>query len=170
MNTKTQINIFIIEDNKAFAHALKANIETAYEKMSINTQIFETGEKCMLKFKEVKPQVVILDYYLNSKHPEAVDGIKILDWIKKENSETNVILLTSDDTLDIAIKSFKHGASDYIVKTETQFTKINYSLSNLFKMIKAKSDVIKFKYTIKLLLYFIALQVAVVIAILIFAT
>ena len=94
----------------------------------------------MEKFKEKKPKVVILDYNLSCEYPNAADGLKVLDWIKKENSETNVIMLTSDDHIDIAVKSFKHGASDYVVKTETKFKKINYSLSNLFKMMEAKSE------------------------------
>jgi hypothetical protein len=72
--------------------------------------------------------------------------------------------------MDIAIKSFKHGASDYVVKTETQFMKINYSLLNLFKMVKAKSEAKRYKNVIRLFLYFIALQVAVIIAILIFVS
>ena len=115
----------------------------------------------------IKPQVVILDYHLNSKYPEAADGIEILDWIKKENHETKVIMLTNDDKIDIAIKSFKHGASDYVVKTETQIMKINYSLSNLFKMIKGMGDAKKYKLTINLLLGFIVLLVAAVVSVLI---
>ncbi len=169
MNTKKQISIFIVEDNKVFTMALKADIETSFANKHIEIHSFETGEACMKKFKEENPQVVILDYHLNSKYPDAADGIKILDWIKKENTETNVIMLTINDNIDIASKSFKHGASDYVVKTETQFMKINYSLSNLFKMMNAKSDAKRYKNVIKLFMYFIALQVGIVIAILIFA-
>ena len=169
MNEKKQISIFIVEDNEIFSLALKANIDTSFANMPIKIHSFETGEVCMEKFKEEKPQVLILDYYLNSKDPDAADGIKILDWIKKENPETYVILLTSNDNIDIALKSFKHGASDYVIKTETQFMQINYSLSNFFNIIKAKSDARKYKYIIRLFLCFIALQLAVVLAILIFA-
>jgi DNA-binding NarL/FixJ family response regulator len=169
MKTKNPINIFIVEDNEVFALALKANIETSFAKQPIKLFSFETGE-AMQNYKEEKPQVVILDYHLNSKLPDAADGIKVLDWIKKDSPETNVIMLTSNDNMDIAIKSFKHGASDYVVKTETQFMKINYSLLNLFKMVKAKSEAKRYKNVIRLFLYFIALQVAVIIAILIFVS
>src|ERR1035441_782872 len=132
MSNKNQINIFIVEDNKVFALALKAGIETTFANMSVKIQLFETGELCMAKFKDEKPPIVILDYHLNGTNPDAVDGIKVLDWIKKENSATNVIMLTADDKIEIAIKSFHHGASDYVVKTETKFNKINYSLLNIF--------------------------------------
>lgn len=102
MKKTNQKTIFIVEDNKVFTLALKADIESAFKNMPINIQSFETGEECMEKFKDENPQIVILDYNLNSQYPDAVDGIKVLDWIKKSNSETNVIMLTGDDSLDIA--------------------------------------------------------------------
>lgn len=169
MSTKNQINIFIVEDNKVFALALKADIEAAFAGKSIKIHSFITGETCMRKFNQVNPQVVILDYHLNSKFTDAEDGIKVLDWIKKENNETNVIMLTSDDHVDIALKSFQHGASDYVVKSETQFRKINYSLFNLFKMMDAKSDVKRYKRMLAAILLSIALIIGGVIAIQIFS-
>lgn len=120
-------------------------------------------------FKKKKPQVVILDYHLNSKYPDAANGIKVLNWIKKVNMETDVIMLTSDDNIDIAVLSLKHGASDYVVKTETKFRKINYSLFNLFKMIEAKKEAKGYKRLVGLMVLCIALMVGAVIAIQIFA-
>jgi two-component system response regulator YesN len=122
----------------------------------------------MEKFKEIKPQIVILDYHLNNRYPDAADGIQVLDWIKKENRETNVVILTNDDNLEIAKKSFKHGASDYVVKTETQFDKINYSLANLFKIIETKRDAKNYKIFFGLFLFLFALLAGVVITIQIF--
>ncbi|HEY0029393.1 MAG TPA: response regulator [Bacteroidia bacterium] len=140
MSNDNQINIFIVEDNTVFRLALKGDIETAFPNKQIKVHAFETGEICMLEFKKIKPQVVILDYNLDSKHPDAVDGIKVLDWIKKEEKKTAVIMLTAQDSIEIALKSFKHGASDYVVKTETKFRKINNALFNLFKTMEAKRE------------------------------
>ncbi|MEK6614742.1 MAG: response regulator [Bacteroidota bacterium] len=170
MNKKNQINIFIVEDNKVFTQALKADIETAFMNMPLKINSFVTGETCMQKFKEEKPQVVILDYHLNSRYPDAADGIKVLDWIKKENYETNVIMLTGDDHIDIALKSFHHGASDYVVKTDSKFRKINFSLLNLFKMMEAKSNVRKYKRLAFVLFLAIAILVGGITAIQIFSS
>lgn len=169
MNKKNQINIFIVDDNNVFTLALKANMESAFVNMPIKIHSFETGEECMQKFKEEKPQVVILDYHLNSKNPDAANGIKVLDWVKKENYNTNVIMLTSDDNIDIAIKSFNHGASDYIVKTDTQFRKIIFSLINLFGMMKAKNDAKRYKHLVIGIVLCVALLIGGITAIQIFA-
>ncbi len=165
MKTNKQTCIFIVEDNKVFTLALKADIEAAFAKIPLRILSFVTGETCMLRIKEEKPQVVILDYHLNSKYPDAVDGIKVLDWIKKESPETSVIMLTSDDNIDIALKSFKHGASDYVVKTETKFRKINYSLFNLIKMAEAKKETKKYKNIVTILFLATAFMLGVIIAI-----
>ena len=159
MKAKNQMNIFIVDDNKVFALALKADIENAFETMFIKIYTFETGEDCMRRFMQVIPELVILDYCLNSKTPDAVDGIKVLDWIKNENPETNVIMLTGDDHIDIALKSFKHGASDYVVKTETQFKKINYSVLNFLKIKDAKNDAKHYKRVVALLFICLTLLV-----------
>ena len=168
MKAKNQMNIFIVDDNKVFALALKADIENAFKTMFIKIYSFETGEDCMRRFMQVIPELVILDYCLNSKTPDAVDGIKVLDWIKNENPETNVIMLTGDDHIDIALKSFKHGASDYVVKTETQFKKINYSVLNFLKIKEAKNHAKHYKRVVALLFICLTLLVGVIITIQIF--
>jgi DNA-binding NarL/FixJ family response regulator len=168
MKTNKKIEIFIVEDNKIFAIALKADLETAFANMPINIQIFGTGEACMESFREERPQVVIMDYHLNSKNPEAADGIKVLDWIKKINPKTNVIILTGDDHIDIALKSFKHGASDYVVKTDTQFRKIIYTLFNLFRIMEAKTETKRYKFLVVGLCIFISMMMGVILAIQIF--
>ncbi|MBC7861877.1 MAG: hypothetical protein IAF38_02820, partial [Bacteroidia bacterium] len=40
---------------------------------------------------------------------------------------------------------FHHGASDYVVKSETQFRKINHSLTTIFKMTNARQETRKYK-------------------------
>lgn len=151
MNAKKKVDIFLVEDDKIFLLALKADIETTFKDMALKIHSFSTGEDCMAKFTQVMPQVVILDYYLNAKYPTAANGIKVLDWIKKETDDTDVIMLTSDDHIDIALESFHHGASDYVVKTSTKFKKINYSLTNIFKLIAARKEAKKYKLLIYLL-------------------
>jgi response regulator of citrate/malate metabolism len=150
--------------------ALKEDIEVTFKNIPVKIHSFYTGETCMLKFTQVMPKIVILDYFLNGKYPTAADGIKVLDWIKKENYETNVIMLTNDDHVDIALDSFHHGASDYVVKTATKFKKINYSLSNIFKIIEAKREVRKYKMLTFILFISMAFLIGGVCAIQIFAS
>lgn len=140
-----EVSIFIIEDNKLFSHALKEDIEIVFGNRQVKVQSFETGELCMSEFRLQPSNIVILDYHLNSKYPLAIDGIKVLDWIKKTNFSTHVIMLTASDDIDTALKSFKHGASDYIVKSENKFKKINNAIFNFFSILDAKRDARRYR-------------------------
>jgi len=165
MKNGKEIGIFIVEDNEVFSQTLKSDIETSFVKLPVKVQSFGTGEACMKRFNEAKPQVVILDYHLNGKNPDAADGIKVLDWIKKENIDTNVIMLTQDDNIDIALKSFRHGASDYVVKSETVFRKINYSLLYQYKMMEANHNAARYKQILFVTVLCIIIVIGIVIAI-----
>jgi sigma-B regulation protein RsbU (phosphoserine phosphatase) len=132
MKVKKLINIFIVDDNVIFSLALKTSIENAFKDELINVYSFNTGEECLAGFKKLGPDIIILDYHLNSKALGAADGLVVLDKIKKINAETSVIILTSNDHIDTALKSFHYGASDYVIKTENPFEKINLSISKIF--------------------------------------
>jgi two-component system OmpR family response regulator len=161
---RRSLNIFIVDDNKLFSLTLKADLENNFVDMPIQIRVFETGEKFMEPFKEEQPQVVILEYFLNSKYPEALNGIQVLDWINTQNNKTKVIMLTSEDNIDVALKSFHHGAFDYVVKTETKFKTINYSLLNLLKMAEAEAHAKNYKRILTVLFWGISLFVGVAIA------
>ena len=62
-------------------------------------------------FQEKNPPIVLTDI----KMP-VMDGIELLRYIKRENPETEVIMITGHGDMDLAIKSLKHRATDFITK------------------------------------------------------
>jgi serine phosphatase RsbU (regulator of sigma subunit) len=126
------IDIFIVDDNRMFALTLKYAIESEFPKRIITLHTFETGERCMELLDSIKPVLVILDYELNSKWREAADGHEVLDKIKAGHPDTSVIMLTSNDHIDIALESFRQGAFDYVLKTKLDFKKVLNSISRIF--------------------------------------
>lgn len=73
-----------------------------------------------MKNLEEKPDIIFLDYYLNPSDPNQT-GLKILDKIKKVDSKINVVMLSSQDSIEVAVNCLKHEAFDYIVKSEAAF-------------------------------------------------
>jgi serine phosphatase RsbU (regulator of sigma subunit) len=145
MNSEKQTNIFIVDDNKVFALALKAYIENAFNNMLVKIYLFVTGEKCMESFMQVIPELVILDYDLNGKSEYAENGVQFLEKIKKANASTSVIMLTSNDRIETALESFHRGASDYVVKTDSPFKKISASMAKIFSQRNIEFESLKNK-------------------------
>jgi len=71
----------------------------------------ENGTQALDILKDNDIPVVITDI----KMP-GIDGIDLLRKIKSKNPETEVIMLTGHGDLDLAIKSLKHEATDFITK------------------------------------------------------
>jgi DNA-binding NtrC family response regulator len=63
------------------------------------------------KIRTWSPDVVLLDIKLPGQN-----GLEILNEIKKQDIKTPVVMLTSDDTAEAAVKAMKLGAEDYLTK------------------------------------------------------
>ena len=128
MKTNKKIKIFLVDDDALFLK--KSEIEFLnHGDFEIYT--YATGELC-LKSIDKKPDIIILDYHLN--------GIDTLDKIKKVNEKIPVIMLSSQDKIDIAIKCMHHEAHDYVVKSETAFVRLQKIISSIFLYSKMKKE------------------------------
>ncbi len=131
-----KVNVFIVDDDILYLKALQLSLSSNIDSVEIHS--FQTGEDCLKQMKK-KPTVVILDYYLNSKIANAMNGISILKQIKKLNPKTKVIMLSSQDSLNIAIDCMDNGAYDYISKTQTALLRINNIITNIVGDIEVTS-------------------------------
>jgi signal transduction histidine kinase len=71
----------------------------------------ENGVEALCIFQEVQPPIVLTDI----KMPK-MDGIELLQKLKRENPETEVVMITGHGDMDLAIKSLKYEATDFITK------------------------------------------------------
>jgi signal transduction histidine kinase len=71
----------------------------------------ENGDEALRIFKDKQPSMVMTDI----KMP-GMDGIELLKKIKHENPETEVIMITGHGDMDLAIRSLKCEATDFITK------------------------------------------------------
>ena len=94
-------------------------------------ETYATGELCVANLSR-NPDVIILDYYLDGIDKTAMNGMLTLDKIKAFNPEIPVIMLSSQDKIEVAIDCMLHKASDYVVKSETAFIRLQKSMSTIF--------------------------------------
>jgi DNA-binding NtrC family response regulator len=142
---KTQgLNLFIVDDNKLLVTDLKHYLQTRFG-VGVNISTFYDGESCLEKV-DSETQIVILDYFLEGKN-----GLEILKAIKAINAKTEVIMLSSNESMVLAIESFKHGVSDYIVKGNGSWKmvaqRINHILTAPIRLMAREFGVSRFVAT-----------------------
>ena len=112
-------NIFIVEDNELYAKSLQSFLYSQFPKLKA-IKNFRIGELCLLELFQ-KPEIIVLDFMLNSKYTDANSGLEIIREIKRELPETDVIVLSSLPATSPSILSVKKYYSSYICKNEVAF-------------------------------------------------
>lgn len=114
--TKKSI-IFIVDDDLVFLEMMEEAIN-----FDRNYQIFtfQSGEDCLQNL-HLKPDIVVLDYNLNAFNPDAINGAEVLHKLKPELPQTQIIMLSGQDDLDIIYEVNKLNVSDYIIKGRDTF-------------------------------------------------
>jgi two-component system OmpR family response regulator len=128
MVNERKILLFLVDDDVLFLKSLQ--IEFA-ENTDSEILTFVTGEQCLESISR-NPDVIVLDYYLNSIDKNAINGLETLDRIKSVNPDIPVIMLSSQDKIDVAVNCMKHQAFDYIVKSETAFLRLQKAITTIF--------------------------------------
>jgi PAS domain S-box-containing protein len=71
----------------------------------------QNGEDALKIFRQAKPEIVLTDI----KMP-GMDGIELLQKIKQEDPDTEVIMITGHGDMELAIESLKFEATDFVTK------------------------------------------------------
>ena len=124
MKKEDALKVFLVDDDALFLKSLE--IEFIHNTDYI-IETFATGELCVANLSK-KPDVIILDYQLNGIEENAMNGIAALDKIKEFNANIPVIMLSSQDKIDVAISCMHHKAFDYVVKSETAFLRLQKNI------------------------------------------
>lgn len=115
-----KIKLFLVDDDADFLKLLKIQLLKQYD---IIIETFSTGELCIENLSS-HPDIIIVDYNLDSVEKNAMNGIETLDKIKAVNADIPVVMLSAQDEIDIALQCMSHKAFDYVVKSATDFLRL----------------------------------------------
>ncbi len=148
-NSKKAISVFLVDDDNIFLKSLEHHLQ---QKLKHNFKIksFSTGEACF-KNMEQKPNIVVLDYFLNAEDQHAMNGVHMLEKIKLTNPDTAVIMLSGQGKMQIAVDSMKYGAIDYVVKNENVFLLAQNAIINAVSSLEMSKEVKLYKRLLWLL-------------------
>lgn len=133
---QNRLKIFLVDDDALFLKSLEIEF---LQETDFDVKTFSTGELCLDNLS-YHPDIVILDYFLAGIDKTAMNGIETLDKIKSLKSDIEVVMLSSQDKIDVAVSCMHHGAFDYVVKSETAFHRLKKIILNILKTKKTESE------------------------------
>lgn len=136
MNINHKIKLFLVDDDALFLKSLELEF---LEHTDIIIETYCSGELCIENLNN-KPDVIVLDYHLDGINKNAMNGLETLDKIKLINNNIPVIMLSSQDKIEVAVKCMHHQANDYIVKSETAFLRLQKTLTSIFRFQKLEKQ------------------------------
>jgi len=90
--------------------------------------VAHNGREALDIFVKTGPDIVLTDI----KMP-IMDGLALLDEIKKRNAKTAVVLLTAFSEFELARKAMRSGAAEYLLKTEIDKNSLNQVLEKAYQ-------------------------------------
>nr|WP_106783949.1 response regulator [Lysinibacillus timonensis] len=106
------IEVLTVEDDKRIAQIHQKFIEKLSGFRNIGIAL--TYEEAIDWIDTFKPHLVLLDVFFPDKL-----GTEILEYIKKNSPDTDVIFITAASETDILKKAFRGGVVDYLLKPLT---------------------------------------------------
>jgi len=105
--SKKNTKLLLVDDEEGIRKVLGITLS------DIGYTVFtaENGDQALKIFREKTPPIVLTDI----KMP-GMDGIELLQTIKQESPDTEVIMITGHGDMDLAIKSLKYRAIDFVTK------------------------------------------------------
>lgn len=131
---KNQFLVFLVDDDTIFTEILTDYLNQNKNKFRYDFEIknFPVGELCIDSLHQ-EPDAVVLDFNLDSRYYDAENGHTILRKIKTRCPETDVLMLSSQEKVDVVAKLLETGASDYIIKNESLFLRVKTALIDSFE-------------------------------------
>jgi len=90
---------------------IRTVLQISLSDLGYEVYVAEDGEKALDLFREKAPPLVVTDI----KMP-GMDGIELLRAVKRENPDVEVLMITGHGDMDLAVKSLKFEATDFITK------------------------------------------------------
>lgn len=147
MANATKRYLFLVDDEPIQNEMLKDYLN---ERFLYEVKVFDNGEEA-LQNMNLNPEIVVLDYHLSSQDKNAKNGVEILKTMKDEYPAVQVIVLSGQDKIDVAIDTMKYGAYDYVVKGESAFSRIENVINNASELHKMRTINKGYKNTIAML-------------------
>jgi two-component system sensor histidine kinase/response regulator len=133
------LKILVVDDEPGIRSGVSRilrsfRVDYPFMEEAFDFEVFEapTGEAGIEIIENNRPDILLLD----NKLP-GIQGIEVLEYVRKRQYNINVVMITSYASLELAVKATRDGASDFIPKPFTP-QELRSSIENITKKIFLK--------------------------------
>ncbi len=119
--------ILLVEDDLLFRTMLEDHLS---QNPNYDVMMVSCGEECIANLA-VEPNLIIMDYNMNSFNQKAANGLTTLKIVKRLKPQIPVIMLSGEDDTGTLAKVLFNGAYNYVVKGEDAFDKVSVIIEEL---------------------------------------
>ena len=130
---KKRKRILFVDDEENILSSLKTHLEL--DGYFVN--VASSGREALKKIENMRFHIVLTDINM----PE-MDGIEMLEEIKKFRGETIVIMITAYTSMMKVSNSRLHGAADYILKPFRDLTEADEAIERAYQQILRWENVV----------------------------
>ncbi|MFM7216515.1 MAG: response regulator [Bacteroidota bacterium] len=131
-----EFQVTLVDDDPLFLASLSDYLES----MGLpEPEKFSSGEALLSALKPDDSRFIICDYDFGSS--DRMTGLQVLEELRRRSPKTPVVILSSQDKLDVALKTLRAGAVDYFIKgNESTFTTVLTSILKSNEIFRLKKD------------------------------
>lgn len=103
------MRLLMIDDEQTSFEIVKATMD--WDSMDFHLEYAESAAQAMEKIKQDMPDIILTDIMM-----PGVDGFELIEWIKTNSYNCEIIILTAYGTFDYARKALDYGVTGYLLK------------------------------------------------------
>jgi DNA-binding NarL/FixJ family response regulator len=106
--------IFFVDDDKMMLNLMEYTFKC---REGFDVRSYFSGEDC-LEHLNLKPSLIVLDYYLGEGESTAMSGLDTLKRINETNKSIPVVILSREKDKALIREFLRYGAIRYVIKDD----------------------------------------------------
>ena len=116
--------VLVIDDNET----MRSGMALLLERMGHDVTAASGGVEGLRQMKAKPFDLVITDYKM-----EDLDGLEVLDAVRRDYADTDVVVITAYGTIDVAVEAMRKGAADFVVKADALYDVLRLRVEKVLK-------------------------------------
>ena len=116
--------VLVIDDNET----MRSGMALLLERIGHDVTAASGGVEGLRQMKARPFDLVITDYKM-----EDMDGLEVLDAVRRDYADTDVVVITAYGTIDVAVEAMRKGAADFVVKADALYDVLRLRVEKVLK-------------------------------------